>query len=72
MKNCVSLYSNLPRVIDRSNYLVSSTDQIYQFDRSMTLGKLIDNNAKLLIFISKNKDALLRYIRKAYAHLGFL
>ena len=42
-------------------YLVSSTDQIYlltasrlgdKFDRSMTLGKLLDNNAQLVIFIS--------------------
>ena len=42
-------------------YLVSSTDQIYRiaasrlgfkFDRSMTLCKLLDNNAQLLIFIS--------------------
>ena len=41
--------------------LVSSTDQIYQLaasrlvdkcDRSMTLGKLLDNNPTLSIFIS--------------------
>ena len=51
------------RVIDRSNLSPSreSTDQIYhraasrlgdKFDRSMTLGKLQDNNAQLFIFIS--------------------
>ena len=42
-------------------YPVSSTDQIYhlaasrlgdKFDWSMTLGKLLDNNAQLFIFIS--------------------
>ena len=50
-------------------YLVSSTDQIYhlaasrlsdKLDRSMTLGKLLDNNAQLFIFISeiKHKEQL--------------
>ena len=52
------LPSNLPRVIDRSNLSPSreSTDQIYhraakrrgdKFDRSMTRGKLLGNNALL-------------------------
>ena len=45
MKSCVSLSSTLPRVIDQSNL----SDK---FDRSMTLGKLLDNNAQLFIFIS--------------------
>ena len=42
-------------------YLVSPTDQIYhraakrlvdKFDRSMTLGKLLDNDAQIFVFIS--------------------
>ena len=62
MKSSALLPSNLPSVIDRSNICrVSSTDQIYhraakrlgdKFDRSMTLGKLLGNNAPLFIFIS--------------------
>ena len=54
MKSCASICLVI--------YFVSSTDQIYQlaasllsdkFDPSMTLGKLLDNNAQLFIFISK-------------------
>ena len=50
MKRCALLSCNLP-----------STDQLYQqdakrrgnkFDRLMTRGKLLDNNAQLFIFIS--------------------
>ena len=44
-KSCVSLSSNLPRVIAASGL----GDK---FDRSMTLGKFVDNNAELFIFIS--------------------
>ena len=52
MKNCALLYSYLP---------LSSTGHIYhraakqrgdKFDRSMTRGKLIDNDTQLFIFIS--------------------
>ena len=45
MKSCALLPSNLPSVIDRSRF----GDK---FDRSMTLGKLLGNNAQLFIFIS--------------------
>ena len=50
---------------------MSSTDQIYhlaalrladKFDRSMTLGKLLNNNAQLFIFISYDSDAVLLFI----------
>ena len=50
-----------PRLFPRHHFLVLSTDQIYhlaalrlgdKFDRSMTLGKLLGNNAPLFIFIS--------------------
>ena len=60
MKSSALLPSNLPSVIDRSN-LPPSREQIYhlaasrlggKFDRSMTLGKLLGNNALLFIFIS--------------------
>ena len=61
MKSSALLPSNLPSVIDRSNLSPSRTDQIYhraakrrgdKFDRSMTRGKLLGNNALLFIFIS--------------------
>ena len=44
MKSSELLPSNLPRVIDRS-------DLSNKFDRSMTLFKLLGNNAVLFIFI---------------------
>ena len=46
MKSSALLPSNLPRVIDRASRLGD------EFDRSMTLGKLLGNNALLFIFIS--------------------
>ena len=51
MKSCVSLSSNLPRVINRSNLSPSRFASRLgdKFDRSMTLGKLLDNNAQLFI-----------------------
>ena len=45
MKSVLLLSSNLPSAIDRSRL-----DD--KFDRSMTLGKLLDNNTPLFIFIS--------------------
>ena len=44
MKNCALLSSNSPSVIDRSH--------LFKFDRSMTRGKLHDNDTQLFIFIS--------------------
>ena len=38
------MLSNLPSVIDRSN--------LNKFDRSITQGKLLDNDTQLFIFIS--------------------
>ena len=52
MKSSALLPSNLPRVIDRSNYHRAAKRQGDKFDRSMTRGKLLGNNALLLIFIS--------------------
>ena len=55
MKSSALLPSNLPSVIDRSN-LSPSREAAKRlgdkFDRSMTLGKLLGNNALLFIFIS--------------------
>ena len=48
MKSWALLSSNLPSVIDRSNFSWLGD----KFDRSMTRGKLLDNNAQLFIFIS--------------------
>ena len=46
---CVGLLSsNLPSVIDRSN--------LYQSDRLMTRGKLIDNNSTFFIFHLYSND----------------
>ena len=67
MKSSALLPSNLPRVIDRSNYHLAASrlgDKFDwpmtlaasrlgdKFDRPMTLGKLLGNNALLFIFIS--------------------
>ena len=54
-------------------YFVSSTDQIYHLaasrlgdkcDRSMTLGKLLDNNAQFFIFISLSLNDLSCALRR--------
>ena len=50
MKSGALLPSNLPRVIDRSHLSPSRVGD--KCDRSMTLGKLLGNNAPLFIFIS--------------------
>ena len=50
MKSWASLSSNLPTVIDRSNLAAKWRGD--KFDRSMTLGKLLDNDTQLFIFIS--------------------
>ena len=53
MKNSALLPSNLPSVIDRSNlYYRAAKRRGDKFDRSMTIGKLLGNNALLFIFIS--------------------
>ena len=52
MKSSALLPSNLPSVIDRSNLSPSRERLGDKFDRSMTLGKLLGNNALLFIFIS--------------------
>ena len=63
MKSSALLPSNLPSVIILFilYYIILFTDQIYhraakrrgdKFDRSMTRGKLLGNNALLFIFIS--------------------
>ena len=56
MKSSALLPSNLPRVIDQSNLSprrVAARSRLGdKFDRSMTLGKLLGNNALLFIFIS--------------------
>ena len=59
MKSSALLPSNLPSVIDRSNLSRAASrlgDKFDsrlgdKFDRSMTLGKLLGNNALLFIFI---------------------
>ena len=52
MKNCALLSSNLPSVIDRSHLSPSRERRGDKFDRSMTRGKLLDNDTQLFIFIS--------------------
>ena len=55
MKSCALLSSNLPSVIDRSNLSPSrfrGSRLGDKSDRSMTLGKLLDNDTQLFIFIS--------------------
>ena len=53
MKSWVLLSSNLPSVIDRSNLSHRAASRRGdKFDRSMTLGKLLDNDTQLFIFIS--------------------
>ena len=60
-------------------YLVSSTDQIYhlaalrlgdKFDRSMTLSKLLDNNAQLFIFFLNNVIRGIIQICKIFAYIS--
>ena len=72
MKSCESLSSNLSRVIDRSNLSPRrETDQINhlaasrfgdKFDRSMTLGKLLDNSAQFFILFLKYVPCSRKYI----------
>ena len=54
MKSSALLPSNLPRVIDRSNLSPSREAKRLgdKFDRSMTRGRLLGNNALLFILIS--------------------
>ena len=52
MKSWALLSSNLPSVIDRSIYHRAAKRRGDKFDRSMTRGKLLDNDTQLFIFIS--------------------
>ena len=52
MESGALLPSNLPSVIDLSNLSPSREAASDKFDRSMTRGKLLGNNAQLFIFIS--------------------
>ena len=57
MKSVVLLYSNLPRVMTNQIYHLAALRLGDQFDWSMTLGKLLDNNTPLFILFLKYADA---------------
>ena len=61
--NCGIVHAPTRTEIDH-RYLVSSTDQIYKCDRSMSLGKLLDNNVQLFIFISSIRVKLKAHVNK--------
>ena len=58
IKSGVFLFSNLPSVIDHSNLSPSreASRRGDKFDRSMTRGKLLDNNTSLFIFYFYSND----------------